>query len=405
MLVNRVERHIIKSSHNYYKLLDKYCFYAKCLYNFANYQIRQTFFKEGKYLSYTKLDKLLKQSGYDYDYRNMPTAQSAQQVLKMLDNNWKSFFKANKDWKKNPNKYIRKPKPPKYLKKNGRFTMVLTNQACKIKDGVVKFPKSFKGFALKTKVTDKLRQVRIIPKNRHIVIEVVYQKDIPEQREDNRRYISIDLGLDNFATIVNNIGINPIVINGKGLKSINQYYNKQLSRYRKVSKQINGLDWTKRMDRITYKRNAMIENFMHQASKFVIEKAIALNCNTIVVGFNKDWKRDIELGKRNNQNFVGIPYSNFIDKLKYKAEHCGIRVILTEESYTSKCSFLDNETIEKHEQYKGKRIKRGLYRSLTGVLINADVNAAYNILRKVFPKAFAEGIAGCGLHPVRVNVV
>lgn len=404
MIATRVEKHIITPKHVYYEMLDKYTFNSKNLYNFANYQIRQTFFKEGKYISYCTLDKLLKQPGYDFDYRRMPTAQSAQQLLKLLDQNWKSFFKANKGWLKNPEKYTGRPKPPKYLRKDGRFIFILTKQECKLIDGVIHFPKTFNGFKLTTKINGKLKQVRFVPRNQHIVIEVVYETDVPEQKEDNGRYISIDLGLDNFATIVNNIGEKPIVINGKGLKSVNQYYNKMLSHYRKVAKQMNNLDWTQRMSKITNKRNNVIENFMHHASKFVVKKALELNCNTIIVGFNKDWKRDIELGKVNNQNFVGIPYDSFINKLMYKAENHGIRVILTDESYTSKCSFLDMEEIKKHQQYKGKRIKRGLFSSSNGILINADVNAAYNILRKVFPNAFAEGIEGVGLHPVRVNV-
>ncbi len=158
-------------------------------------------------------------------------------------------------------------------------------------------------------------------------------------KQDYNRYISIDLGLDNFATIVNNVGKQPIVINGKGLKSVNQYYNKQMSHYRKVAKQMNGLDWTKRMSKMTEKRNRIVENFMHQASAFVMKHALSLDCDTIVVGMNKDWKREVHLGKRTNQAFVHIPYQTFLHQLQYKAKQHGIRVIVTEESYTSKCSF------------------------------------------------------------------
>jgi len=250
----------------------------------------------------------------------------------------------------------------------------------------------------------KLQQVRFIPKHRYIVIEVVYKISVPAQKQDNGRYVSIDLGLDNFATIVNNVGKQPIAINGKGLKSVNQYYNKQMSHYRKVAKQMNGLDWTKRMSRITEKRNRMVENFMHQASAFVIKYALSLGCNTIIIGMNKGWKREVNLGKRTNQAFVHIPYEMFLHQLQYKGEQHGIRVIVSEESYTSKCSFLDMEEIKKQNPYKGKRIKRGLFQSEKGTLIHADVNGAYNIMRKVFPKAFANGIEGVGLHPIRVHV-
>ncbi|WP_163152676.1 transposase, partial [Anoxybacillus sp. MB8] len=178
------------------------------------------------YLSYNKLDKLLKTEGMDADYRAMPMAQSAQQTLRMLHQNWQSFFKSIKDWTKNKDKYTGRPKPPKYLKKDGRYVLVLTNQSCKVVDEHITFPACFQGFRLKTNMNGKLQQVRFIPKHRHIIVEVVYKIPIPPQKQDHNRYISIDLGLDNFATIVNNVGKQPIVINGKGLKSANQYYNK-----------------------------------------------------------------------------------------------------------------------------------------------------------------------------------
>ncbi|ANB62260.1 RNA-guided endonuclease InsQ/TnpB family protein [Anoxybacteroides amylolyticum] len=404
MDATRVEKYIIKPSHPYFHMLDEFCFRSKNLYNFANYHVRQLFFKDGTYLSYNKLDKLIKTEGMDADYRAMPLAQCAQQTLRMLHQNWKSFFKSMKDRAKNKEKYTGRPKPPKYVRKDGRYVLVLTNQSCKIKDNHVVFPECFQGFQLKTKIVGKLQQVRFIPKHQHIVVEVVYKISVPSGKKDNGRYISIDLGLDNFATIVNNVGAKPIAIDGKGLKSVNQYYNKQISHYRKVVKQMNRLDWTKRMSKITEKRNHIVENFMHQASRFVIKHALSLDCDTIVVGMNKDWKREVNLGKRTNQSFVHIPYQTFIHQLRYKAEQHGIRVIVTEESYTSKCSFLDMEEIKKQKQYKGTRIKRGLFQSANGMLINADVNGAYNIMRKVFPKAFANGIEGVGLHPIRVLV-
>lgn len=406
MISVRVEKHLIKYNHPYYKLLDEFCFKAKNLYNFANYQIRQSFCKEdGKYIPYNQLDKLLKQEGMNYDYRQMPTAQSAQQLLKLLDQNWKSFFKSIKDWNKNKEKYTGRPKPPRYLKKNGRQILILTKQECKLKEDEIYFPKSFNGFKLKTKIKGKLQQVRFLPRNKHLIVEVVYQIDTPQQKEDNGRYLGIDLGLDNFATIVNNVGHIPIVINGKGLKSINQYYNKKLSYYRELAKRMNGLDWTNRMNKLTIKRNNIVSNFIHQASSWVIKHALALNCNTIVVGMNKDWKRESKMSKRVNQSFVQIPHQHFINQLIYKSENKGIRVVVTEENYTSKCSFLDMEKIKKQKEYKGKRIKRGLFQSSDGTLINADVNGAYNILRKAFPNAFADGIEGVALHPIRVNVI
>jgi len=404
MIVNRVEKHIIHSKNPYYKLLDEFCFKSKNLYNFANYQIRQKFCKDGKYITYNEMDKLLKQDGMDYDYRNMPTAQCSQQILRLLDKNWKSFFKAIKDWSKHKEKYTGRPKMPNYLPKNGRYELILTNCNCKLKGSTIHFPKCFNGFTINTKVNN-LQQVRILTRYNHIVIEVVYRVEVPELKEDNGKYISIDIGLDNFATISNNIGKMPVILNGKGLKSINQYYNKQMSHYRKIAKRMNNLDYTNRMNKLTMKRNNKVNDFIHKASKWVVDYALSLDVNTIVIGNNKDWKRESELSKRINQSFVGIPHQDFINKVIYKAENVGIKVILTEESYTSGTSFLDNELPIKENYNKSRRIYRGLFKSNKGKLINADVNGSYQIMKKVFPNAFANGIEGVGLHPVRVNVI
>jgi len=403
MKANRVERHIIYPKNPYYKMLDEFCFKSKNLYNFANYQIRQKFCTEGKYISYNQMDKLLKQENMDFDYRNMPTAQSAQQVLRLLDKNWKSFFKAIKDWSKRKEKYTGRPKLPNYLSKNGRYSLILTNMNCKLKDNQIHFPKCFNGFKLNTKINN-LQQVRILPRYNHIIVEVIYQTEVPELKQDNGRYISIDIGLDNFATIGNNVGTIPIILNGKGLKSINQYYNKQISHYREIAKRMNNLDYTKRMNKLTIKRNNKIEGFIHKASKWIIDYTLALGVNTIIIGNNKDWKRKSKMSKKVNQSFVGIPHQEFINKIIYKAENVGIKVIITEESYTSGTSFLDGELPIKENYNKSRRIFRGLFRSNKGKLINADLNASYQIIRKVFPEAFAEGIEGVGLHPVRVNV-
>lgn len=402
-IVNRVERHIIKPNNQFYNLIDEMCFKSKNLYNFANYQVRQKFCKDKEYISYNKLDVLLKQEGLNFDYRNMPTAQSAQQCLRLLDKNWQSFFKAVKDWSKNPDRYTGKPKLPKYLPKNGRNILVFTNQNCKVKDGVMNFPKCFNGFTLKTKA-DNLQQVRILPRNKQIIIEVVYQIEVPEVKQDNNRYLSIDIGLDNLATITNNFGEKPVVINGKGLKSMNQYYNKQMSHYRKIAKRMNNLDYTTRMNSLTIKRNNKIADFMHKASRTIIDVALELNVSVIVVGSNKDWKRNSKMSKRVNQSFVGIPHQDFINKLIYKAENVGIKVILTEESYTSGTSFLDNELPIKEKYNKTRRKHRGLFISNEGIKINADVNGSYQIMKKVFPNVFADGVEDVGLHPIKVDV-
>ena len=402
--INRVEKHIIKPNNKYYSLLDEFCYKSKNLYNYANYIIRQEFINNGKWIRYNNLDKLLKQEGNNFDYKNMPISSSAQQCLKLLDKNWKSFFQSIKDYNKNPNKYLGRPKLPKYKQKDSRNLIMLTNQNCKISKNIIKFPKAFKGFYLKTKVNN-LQQVKIIPKDKHIVIEIIYRTEDIQLLQDNSRYIGIDLGLDNFATITNNCGLIPLVINGKGLKSINQYYNKQISHYKSIAKRVNKLDYTNRMRTLTFKRNNKVEDYIHKASRFVVDYCRNNEINTIVIGNNKNWKQNSKMSKRVNQNFISIPYYSFIQKVKYKAEEFGIQVIITEESYTSGTSFLDNELPIKMNYNKSRRKHRGLFISNKGVKINADVNGSYQIIKKVFPKAFADGIEGVGLHPFKVNLL
>lgn len=401
--INRVERHIIKPNHKHYNLLNEFCYKSKNLYNYANYIIRQEFIKNGNWIRYNNLDKILKQEGNNFDYKNMPLASCSQQCLKLLDKNWKSFFQSIKDYNQNPSKYLGRPKLPKYKPKNGRNILILTSQNCKIQKGIVKFPKTFKGFYLKTKV-NKLQQVRIIPKDRYLVVEIVYKINDIVPMLDNNKYISIDLGLDNFVTVVNNCGLKPFVINGKGLKSINQYYNKQVSYYKSISKRMNGLDYTNRISKITNKRNNKVDDFIHKASRYIVDYCRDNKINTIIIGNNKNWKQNSKMSKIVNQNFISIPYYKFIEKVKYKAEEIGINIIITEESYTSGTSFLDNELPIKENYNKNRRIHRGLFISNNNVRINADVNGAYQIMKKVFPKAFSNGIEGVGLHPFKVDL-
>ena len=406
MTVQRVEKHFISENNPYYLMLDEFCFKSKNLYNFANYHVRKRFIETGEWLKYNEMDKLFKQENMDSDYRNMPISHSAQQCLRLLEKNWKSFFKSIKDWNKNKDKYTGRPKLPKYLPKNGRNILILVNANCKVKDGFIKFPKSFNGFTLKTKV-DNLQQVRILPRNRHIVIEVVYNYEAKELKEDNGKYISIDLGLDNLATITNNCGIDPLIISGRKLKSENKYYNKQISHYREIAKRLNGLDYTNRMNKLTIKRNNKITDLIHKASRRVIEYASSCDVNTIVIGNNKDWKRESKMSKKINQTFIGIPHQILINQIIYKAENEGIRVMTTEESYTSGTSFLDNELPIKSNYNKDRRIKRGLFKSNSGKLINADVNASYQILKKVFPNIYNNvnhGIEDYVFNPIRVNL-
>lgn len=216
--------------------------------------------------------------------------------------------------------------------------------------------------------------------------------------------MSIDLGLDNLATVVTNIGLRPILVNGKGLKSINQYYNKRKAHYQSIAKQMNGKHYTNRLHQLTRKRNFKITDALHKISKLIVYVALENNIATIVIGNNKNWKQSISLGKQTNQSFVTIPHQKLIEQIVYKAQLQGIRVICTEESYTSGTSFLDGELPVKEFYDKKRRIHRGLFRSNQGVFINADVNAGYQIMKKVFPNEFSDRIEGVVLHPVRVTI-
>ena len=402
-VIQLVEKHCINKNHEYYDLLNYYCYMSKNLYNFANYHIRQSFTKEGIYLNYNKIDKLMKLEENEKDYKNMVTAQSAQQCLKLLDKNWKSFFNAIKDYTKHKEKYLGRPKLPKYLPKNGRNILIFTNQNCKLKNDYLHFPKKMNGFTIKTGL-QSFQQVRILPRNNKIIIEIIYNKEVGEIKEDNGKYISIDLGLDNLATLTNNCNKQPIILSGKKIKSINQYYNKQISHYRKVAKRMNKLDYTKRMDRLTNKRNNLIDDLIHKASRKAIDYALSCGVNTMVIGNNKNWKQNIKMSKKVNQSFISIPHSKLIQQIEYKARLVGINVIITEESYTSGTSFLDNELPIKENYNKSRRIYRGLFVSNKGIKINSDVNGSLQIMKKVFPKAFSHGIEDYGFNPIRVNL-
>ena len=320
------------------------------------------------------------------------------------------FFKSIKDWSKNKDNYLGKPKLPKYKSKDGQMVLVVTNQRIKQKGNQLIFPKSFDGFTVTSRCVtlpnfEKLNQVRIVPCNQVFCVEIVYSIFVDDTvLQDNGRIMSIDLGLDNLATVVTNTGLQPMLVNGKGLKSINQYYNKRKAYYQHIAKQMNGKNYTNRLYQLTRKRNFKIEDMLHKISRFIVNIALENNITTIAIGNNKNWKQSSSLGKQTNQSFVTIPHRKLIKQIVYKAQLQGIRVICTEESYTSGTSFLDGELPVKEFYDKKRRIHRGLFRSNQGVFINADVNAGYQIMKKVFPNEFSDGIEGVVLHPVRVTI-
>lgn len=400
--MERIERHVINKNHPMYTACDLLCFQSKNMYNLCNYTIRQVFIKDGVVKKYGDLNKELKHT----DAFKELGSNSAQMVTKILCKNWKSFLVAVKDYTKNPEKYFAKPKIPKYLKKDGRFVCTLTNWQTQIHDGYLYFAfKRLKPFnnMFRTKVTGYHLSTRIVPKGGCYILEIVYKTEPQQMNLDKNRIVSIDLGVNNFVTMVNNMGEKPIVINGKGIKSYNQYWNKEIAKYRSIAKTTNNLNWTKRLQQLTDKRNFKLDYFMHCASRWIIDYCIKYNIGTVVVGKNNKWKQECDMGKSINQRFVQIPYEMFISKLRYKCEDFGIRFIENEESYTSGTSCLDNELPVKENYNKDRRIYRGLFISNKGIKINADVNAAYQIMKKVFSNITNE-IVGKHLHPVIINL-
>ena len=418
--MNLVEIHMIDKNHSLYNEIDRLCFLSKNLYNAGNYIVRQEFFESSKlkesgltdnaiWIRYNDLTKLMINNP---DYISLPRKVS-QQTLMILDRNWKSFFKSIKDYSLNPDKYNGRPKPPSYKdKKKGRFILTYTDQSIskkELKNGLIHLSGTNIILPFINKQYD-IQQVRIIPMSNMVYkIEIVYDRPIQDLNLNKDNVLGIDLGLENLLTITSNQkGFNPLIIKGGILKSINQYYNKQLAIYKSYLPK--DVKTSNKINKLTSKRNKKIKHHMHEYSKYVIDLCKTNNIGVIIIGVNKGWKQDINIGSKNNQNFVSIPFSQLRQMIKYKAELCGITYIEQEESYTSKASFLDSDNIpvykkEKEYTFSGKRVKRGLYKSKKGLIINADVNGSYNIIRKAIPNAFADGIEGVVVHPNEVKFV
>ena len=397
------ERIILKTNKQIPKQhLSYLCHIAKNLYNEANYQIRQNFLKKKTWIRYNELYQKIKSSE---NYKLLP-AQTSQQILRFLDRNWKSFFRTLKVWKKDPEKFSSRPRIPKYKRKDGEFVVIFTNQQCKIKNGWLHFPKKSRLSPIRTRITNHLHQVRIIPRGEKYVIEIIHEKEPIDLKLNGNRIVGIDLGLNNLVTVVNNAGLEPFIIKGGIVKSINQYYNKQLAKLRSIKSKQGYKFEMKRIQRLTLKRNNKIMDVFHKISRKIIQYCIEDDFGRIIIGYNQGWKQKIKMGRRTNQNFVQVPFLNLVKMIQYKALLVGMNVELVDESHTSKCSFLDGESIEHHEHYAGRRVKRGLFKTRSAKLINADVNGAYNIIKKAVPKAFdkVDGIEAFGVTPVSVRI-
>ena len=382
------ERHLIKPNHELYRTLDDLTFKAKNLYNHGLYLYRQSYFEHQKnpdvpVLIWNKIDNLLRTQGHK-DVRALPS-KVANAVLKNLGENISSFWKLVRI--KNKGGLAQNPKLPGYLHKtDGRYPLSFNYQTFGAKRGsnneLFLCPKGI-NLPIPTKVANP-KQVRIVPSHNNFIIEVIY--DAQERApKSTSKYAGIDLGVDNFATITFSTQNNPLIIKGLELKSINQGYNRLIGKAQELLP--DSLKTSKPIHRLWSRRSWILKTKIHQMTAFLATLFDEMEIEKVFIGKNTGWKQNLPFGKKVKQHFAYLPYETFIEQLRYKCQLRGITVVIQEESYTSKASFLDGDDIPvygevENPRFSGLRIKRGLYRSGSGQLINADVNGSYNILRK-----------------------
>lgn len=390
LTVKQVLKHLTKEE---YLSLKELSHIAKNLSNEAIFNVRQYYFNEGEYLNYEKNYALLK----DSDNYKMLNSNMAQQILKEVDGSFKAFFGLLKLAKKG--KYNFKDiKLPHYLKKNGFTTLVIG--FVRIKDSVLIVPysntykKKHNSISIKMPPIlkdKKIKEIRIIPKSNARFFEVQYTYEVKEVQSNlnKNKALAIDFGVNNLCTCVTNTG-ESFIIDGKRLKSINQWFNKRNAYLQSIKdKQDVKVKYTKRQNSNLRDRNNKVNDYMNKTARKIIDYCLNNDIGTIVVGYNETFQKDVKLGKRNNQTFLNIPYGKLRDKFEYQCKLHDINFVKQEESYTSKASFFDkdimpiyNDDNPKEYKFSGNRIKRGLYQTGTNKLINADINGALNILNK-----------------------
>ena len=390
LTVKQQVKHLSKED---YKSIKHLCHIAKNLTNQAIYNVRQYYFSEGEYLNYEKNYVLLKTS----DNYKMLNSNMAQQILKEVDGSFKSFFGLLKLAKKG--KYALKDcRLPNYLPKDGYTTLVIGFVRLNGNKLILPFSHTYKKTHKCVEITvppvlldKKVKEIRIIPKAnaRFFEIQYIYEAECIQRNLNPNNALAIDLGINNLATAVSSNG-KSFIIDGKRLKSINQWYNKQNARLQSIKdKQNFGRRPTNRQKANTRDRNNKVNDYMNKAARIIINYCISNDIGTLVVGYNEIFQKSSNIGKANNQTFVNIPYGQLRSKLEYLCELNGIVFVKQEESYTSKASFWDKDNIPVYNNdnpqsymFSGKRIHRGLYQCSTGKCLNADVNGALNIMRK-----------------------
>lgn len=408
--------------------LDRLCRISNNLYNQTLYEVKNEYNENKVYLNYYDTQdkmKTTKNLQGEINYRLLP-AQCSQHILKILDNNYKSFFSSIRDYNKHPEKYKSAPHPPEFRKKGGKFLLIFTNQQAKIKDGFIQLKKGLyipiAQFEKYKDIIKNFQQIKIIPlPDNEYKICIIYKNIIKNIVSENNNVASMDLGVDNVVTMISNVD-KPVIINGKGLKSKNKYYSNKIATYKselsiknkkniinKKGEILTVYPHTSKMIKLLYnKKNNYIKDSMHKISRYVVNYLAYNQIGKLYIGYNKGWKQNVNLGHETNETFYSFPYAELIHMIKYKAEDLGIEVITHEESYTSKCDALALEKVRKQKNYLGKRIKRGLFQSSTGKLINADINGALNILRKnISDDEIVRNLIGngCLYQPTKFNVI
>ena len=428
--MKRVEKHKIKKDNKYFPFILEQLEQCKKISNSVTFILRQNFFfnktkdskgnEVRKYIKYNDMDRIFKRDRTEL-YRSLIYVQSVQQILRKVHTSFETFFKAIKDYKKNKNNYTGRPKLPKY--KNSKYDeLIITNQNFKQNDKVLNFKGYLKELSFTMYNNGKANQVMFKYNGVDIDVYIIYDdgkaltnKETVNYIEDDSRIISIDLGLNNLVTITNNIGIRSVIINGKGLKSKNIYYNYQIGKYQSILATVNEKDKKKksyksnRLTKLRVKRNNIMNDYIHKTTRYIINYCKENNIDTIVIGNNKFQKQNKKKKQlKGLKNFIQVPIKRIIEQLRYKLEYENIRLIETEESYTSKTSFLDNEIPNKETIPKGKRIKRGIFKRPNGELVNSDVNGSLQILSKVISTKLLEQLRvvvssnGLALNPLKI---
>jgi putative transposase len=379
-----VERHLIRKDDPRFAVIDQAAFASKNLYNQANSQIRQSFIHEGKYLPYAEIFHRIKHMDC---YKALP-AKVANSLLILLHKNWVAFFEALEAYTTDPSRFTGRPTLPTYKdKEKGRNIVIYDKQAL----GKRAFKKTGKllpsglPIEIETCITQwqQLAQVRMVPRLDGYMIEVVYEQQEEQADVDKKLAASVDVGVNILAALTSNKpGFAPRLVSGKPLKSLNQHYNKLRAQHQSRLSHENRFT-SRHLDLLTTKRNRRVDSYLHTASRRIIDLLVEEGIGWLVIGKNPLWKQEVQMGKRNNQQFVQLPHARFIDQLTYKAALVGIEVIIAEESYTSKASFLDLDPIPTYQAnrtekpiFSGKRIARSWYRGSSGQVIHADINGS-----------------------------